>query len=66
MTLFSINETDKRKWKEGKATEGNTFYRSLYQHMLQVTKTKYEGDILLLPTDLDIDLHKNLLCLHLI
>lgn len=61
MTLFSINETDKRKWKEGKATEGNTFYSSLYQHMLQVTKTKYEGDILLLPTDLDIDLHKNLL-----
>lgn len=35
-----------------KTTEGNSFYCSLYQHMLQVTKAKYEGDILLLPSDL--------------
>lgn len=39
-----------RKWKE--KPEGNTSYSSLYQHMLQVTKTKYEDDILLLLSDL--------------
>lgn len=47
--------------RKEKTTEGNTFYSSLYQHMLQVTRTRYEGDILLLPTDLAISLHKNLL-----
>lgn len=42
----------KRKWKERKTTKGNTFYNCPYQHMLQVTKAKYKGVILLLPTDL--------------
>lgn len=40
------------KWKEGKTTEGNTSYSSLYQHMLKVTKAKHKGNVLLLPSDL--------------
>lgn len=41
----------KRKWKGRKNTKGNMFYNCPYQHVLQVTKAKYEGDILLLPSD---------------
>lgn len=50
--FFSISEIDKKVNGRKEKTEGNTFYSSLYQHMLQVTKAKYEGDILLLPSDL--------------